>query len=75
MGDSAGAAAGLAAAVLIVAVQVTDAHVAEMATFLVSITALTLAATDIRLLDAGKEARWKSAAIRACQEARLGCAG
>jgi hypothetical protein len=57
MGDSAGAAAGLAAAVLNVVVQVTDAHVAEMSTFLVSTTALTLAATDIRHFDAGKEAR------------------
>ena len=56
MEDSAGAAAGLAAAVLKVVVQVNDAHVAEMPTFLVSMTALTLAATDIRHLDAGMEA-------------------
>jgi len=57
MEDSAGAAAGLAAAVLNVVVQVIDAHVAEMSTFLVSMTALTLAATDIKHLDAGMEAR------------------
>ena len=57
MGDSAGAAAGLAAAVLKVVVQVTVAHVAEMATFFASMTALTLAVTDIRHLDAGREAR------------------
>ena len=67
MGDSAGAAAGSAAAALNVVEVLSDGDVAEMATFLVSITALMLAATDIQHLDEGKEVRWKTAAIRACQ--------